>query len=621
MFLYVPEEILINEYSYTELDVVRPQLQWASIDVFRKKMVEMVDEKQQSLSISSLYDLPENKKYFISGAYHCISTKNTIQFTYEIQRFFDKISLLDTSSNRSQLLSLQTKPTEHYVFHTSTVISPSDIEGMIYITNERLIFVPKFLQLPNFIPFSSDSKDVLFLIPLALISQTIQQNSVSVQVIFNSFYHPTLPSSFTFTFSSETFLIKFMDVVSSLRFHDGGETPLNKITPTNENKLLFCGRVDGIYNPNVEMNRQHMEENFMITDSLLFQLEWKKRDLFNIAEFRSKGRIPLVTYYNKENGAALYRSSQPLVATKFGFGVFKSSQCANDQKLIHHFRCDGRDESAILFILDCRAVANVVANRLNGGGTESSVTYKNCIVEHLNLPNIKGVFSAYQKMIQGVNNRNKKPLSNLFNSIGEWLDILQLICNGVVKTVDLLKAGNRVLVHCSDGWDRTPQISSLTRICLDQYNRTLEGFLSLVEFEWIMLGHKFQSRLRNSAKDNSPIFFQFLEIVALLMKKYHNAFEFNEELLLAIAEESVCPTTGTFLYNCERDRYQYGVKESRSSFFVKILDKKEDFINPNANKESTIIITPDFDVFEYGVWKNYYVRQPDFVYKVAEKYC
>lgn len=36
--------------------------------------------------------------------------------------------------------------------------------------------------------------------------------------------------------------------------------------------------------------------------------------------------------------------------------------------------------------------------------------------------------------------------------------------------------GRPVLVHCSDGWDRTPQIVALTELLLDPYYRTIEGF-------------------------------------------------------------------------------------------------------------------------------------------------
>lgn len=33
-----------------------------------------------------------------------------------------------------------------------------------------------------------------------------------------------------------------------------------------------------------------------------------------------------------------------------------------------------------------------------------------------------------------------------------------------------------VLVHCSDGWDRTAQLTALAMIMLDPYYRTIKGF-------------------------------------------------------------------------------------------------------------------------------------------------
>jgi hypothetical protein len=51
-----------------------------------------------------------------------------------------------------------------------------------------------------------------------------------------------------------------------------------------------------------------------------------------------------------------------------------------------------------------------------------------------------------------------------------------------------------VLVHCSDGWDRTAQICLLTEIILDPHYRTLRGFCLLIEKEFCTFGYKFQDR-------------------------------------------------------------------------------------------------------------------------------
>lgn len=36
--------------------------------------------------------------------------------------------------------------------------------------------------------------------------------------------------------------------------------------------------------------------------------------------------------------------------------------------------------------------------------------------------------------------------------------------------------GISVVVHCSDGWDRTAQVCSLAALMLDPYYRTIKGF-------------------------------------------------------------------------------------------------------------------------------------------------
>lgn len=75
-----------------------------------------------------------------------------------------------------------------------------------------------------------------------------------------------------------------------------------------------------------------------------------------------------------------------------------------------------------------------------------------------------------------------------------------------------------VLVHCSDGWDRTTQVCALAQLILDPYFRTLNGFAVLVDKEWVSFGHKFTDRLGFDAavgyqsSERSPIFLQVIHL-------------------------------------------------------------------------------------------------------------
>lgn len=120
-----------------------------------------------------------------------------------------------------------------------------------------------------------------------------------------------------------------------------------------------------------------------------------------------------------------------------------------------------------------------------------------------------------------------------------WLQNLSMLINVailVVKEVDI--HARPVLIHCSDGWDRTPQITTLSKIMLDPYYRTIKGFQILVQQEWIGFGHKFAQRCghdvnSNDPNERSPVFMQWLDCVYQLYRQKPVAFEFNEMFLVS----------------------------------------------------------------------------------------
>ena len=67
-----------------------------------------------------------------------------------------------------------------------------------------------------------------------------------------------------------------------------------------------------------------------------------------------------------------------------------------------------------------------------------------------------------------------------------------MLLAGAVRIADKVESGKTsVVVHCSDGWDRTAQLTSLAMLMLDSYYRTIKGFEALIEKEWISFGHRF----------------------------------------------------------------------------------------------------------------------------------
>ncbi|KPI95563.1 Myotubularin-related protein 2 [Papilio xuthus] len=142
-----------------------------------------------------------------------------------------------------------------------------------------------------------------------------------------------------------------------------------------------------------------------------------------------------------------------------------------------------------------------------------------------------------------------------------------------------------VLVHCSDGWDRTAQLTALAMLMLDPYYRTLRGFQVLIEKEWLAFGHKFQLRIghgdeRHSDADRSPVFVQWVDCVWQLQQQFPTAFEFTERLLITIVDHLYSCRFGTFLFNTERERVKEEVKSKTVSLWSYINSRQDLYLNP-----------------------------------------
>jgi len=143
----------------------------------------------------------------------------------------------------------------------------------------------------------------------------------------------------------------------------------------------------------------------------------------------------------------------------------------------------------------------------------------------------------------------------------KWLYYLRVLLQTAMDVVEWMEEGKSVIVHCSDGWDRTTQICSLVALLIDPFYRTRRGFAILVEKDWLSFGHPFAERCghaenEHESKQRSPIFSQWLECVYQILRQLPSAFEFNEDFLLALEENLYSCRFGTFLCNGEKARQE-----------------------------------------------------------------
>uniref|UniRef100_A0ACB8FG04 Myotubularin- protein 2 n=1 Tax=Sphaerodactylus townsendi TaxID=933632 RepID=A0ACB8FG04_9SAUR len=249
-----------------------------------------------------------------------------------------------------------------------------------------------------------------------------------------------------------------------------------------------------------------------------------------------------------------------------------------------------------------------------GGGYESEDAYQNAELVFLDIHNIHVMRESLRKLKEIVYPTIEEShwLSNLEST--HWLEHIKLILAGALRIADKVESGKTsVVVHCSDGWDRTAQLTSLAVLMLDGYYRTIRGFEVLVEKEWLSFGHRFQLRLGHGDKnhadaDRSPVFLQFIDSVWQMTRQFPTAFEFNECFLITILDHLYSCLFGTFLCNSEQQRVKEGMPNKTVSLWSYINSQLEDFTNPLYAGYTNHVLYPVASMRHLELWVGYYIR-------------
>lgn len=377
------------------------------------------------------------------------------------------------------------------------------------------------------------------------------------------------------------------------------------------------------------------------------------KELESVASFRSWKRIPVVVYRHQSNGAVIARCGQPEVswwgwrnADDEHLVQSVAKACASDSQssgsklstrnssrdfpnagdlsdvefdssLSH---ASGAESLAIqpqkLLILDARSYAAAVANRAKGGGCECPEYYPNCEVVFMGMANIHSIRRSFQSL-RLLCTQMPDPgnwLSALEST--KWLHHLSVLLKSALLVVHAVDGDQRpVLVHCSDGWDRTPQIVALAKLLLDPYYRTIEGFQVLVEMEWLDFGHKFADRCghgenSDDLNERCPVFLQWLDCVHQLQRQFPCSFEFNEAFLVKLVQHTYSCLFGTFLCNNAKERGEKHTQERTCSVWSLLRAGNKAFKNLLYSSQSEAVLYPVCHVRNLMLWSAVYLPCP-----------
>ncbi|XP_037673014.1 myotubularin-related protein 3 isoform X3 [Choloepus didactylus] len=374
------------------------------------------------------------------------------------------------------------------------------------------------------------------------------------------------------------------------------------------------------------------------------------KELESVASFRSWKRIPAVVYRHQSNGAVIARCGQPEVswwgwrnADDEHLVQSVAKACASDSRSSGSklstrnnsrdfpnggdlsdvefdsslSNASGAESLAIqpqkLLILDARSYAAAVANRAKGGGCECPEYYPNCEVVFMGMANIHSIRRSFQSL-RLLCTQMPDPgnwLSALEST--KWLHHLSVLLKSALLVVHAVDRDQRpVLAHCSDGWDRTPQIVALAKLLLDPYYRTIEGFQVLVEMEWLDFGHKFADRCghgenSDDLNERCPVFLQWLDCVHQLQRQFPCSFEFNEAFLVKLVQHTYSCLFGTFLCNNAKERGEKHTQERTCSVWSLLRAGNKAFKNLLYSSQSEAVLYPVCHVRNLMLWSAVYL--------------
>uniref|UniRef100_A0AAQ4Q8Y1 Myotubularin related protein 7a n=1 Tax=Gasterosteus aculeatus aculeatus TaxID=481459 RepID=A0AAQ4Q8Y1_GASAC len=285
------------------------------------------------------------------------------------------------------------------------------------------------------------------------------------------------------------------------------------------------------------------------------------------SKFRSRGRFPTLSYYSKENHAAICRSSQPLS----GF----SARCLEDEQMLEAI-LRSNPRSDFMYVVDTRPKLNAIANRAAGKGYENEDNYSNIKFQFIGIENIHVMRNSQQKMLEACELRSP--------SMSDFLEGLE-----------------------SSGWLKHIKAVLDAAIFIAKRRGSVYWFtVQTVGIALLRCNH-----LVGDPKEMSPVIDQFLECAWQIMEQFPCAFEFNARFLITIHSHVYSCQYGNFIGNNQRERIALGLRERTHSLWSYLWKNKADYMNPlyrPDHRQTEGLLRPSTAPYCFKSWRGLYNR-------------
>jgi len=203
-----------------------------------------------------------------------------------------------------------------------------------------------------------------------------------------------------------------------------------------------------------------------------------------------------------------------------------------------------------------------------------------------------------------------------------WLHIVSLCLCKAIEAADAMQEGITVVLQEGDGRDMCCIVASLVQVLLDPHWRSLRGFQTLIQKEWVVLGHPFCTRLAHvltTESEQSPEFLVFLDCMWQLLQQFPAAFEFTETYLTTLWDSAHISVFETFLFDCEHDRTKAATDSNNRLELRSVWDWGEQFqeqdialfTNPlykACSHSKSKQLVPQGGLSSLGIWRQCYFR-------------